>query len=158
MHVQDASLDAMKRTSARFFIDTNIFVYAFDASDRVKQGQAQELIRHALGSCKGVVSTQVVQEFLNVALRKFEVPLSVSDAARYVRAVFEPLCSVFPTIDSYEHALGLKVETGFQLYDSLIVSAAITAECEVLYSEDLQHLRTVQGTTIRNPFIEGFRW
>jgi predicted nucleic acid-binding protein len=57
--------------SARFFLDTNIFVYSFDASSPKKAAESRKLIRSAIQTRNGIVSYQVVQEFFNVALRRF---------------------------------------------------------------------------------------
>ena len=57
--------------SARFFLDTNIFVYSFDRGSAAKSRRATQLIREAVSTRKGIVSYQVVQEFFNLALRRF---------------------------------------------------------------------------------------
>jgi predicted nucleic acid-binding protein len=57
--------------SGRFFLDTNIFVYSFDTSSPRKAAQAKKLIRGAIETRGGIVSYQVVQQFFNVALRRF---------------------------------------------------------------------------------------
>ena len=93
--------------SAKFFLDTNIVVYTFDVKAPKKKRRAQELLEQALRTREGVVSTQVVQEFLNVATSKFSVPLRLSDAQQYLQDVLSPLCSVFPSINLYRHALAL---------------------------------------------------
>ncbi len=61
-----------------FFLDTDVFVYSFDQSSAQKQATAQDLIREALRTQLGIISTQVVQEFLSTALRKFALPLFVT--------------------------------------------------------------------------------
>ena len=135
-----------------YFLDTNILVYTFDGSDPRKQELARQLVRVALQSRQVVISTQVVQEFLNVALRKFERPMTVSEAREYLDTVLMPMCRHFPSITFYQQALLLKEETGFSFYDSLIIAAAIESGCHVLLSEDLQEGRVVHGTKIVNPF------
>ena len=65
--------------NGRFFLDTNIFVYSFDASSPKKAAQARKLIRSAIETLGGIVSYQVVQEFFNVALRRFSKPMSGVD-------------------------------------------------------------------------------
>src|SRR3984957_3443092 len=57
--------------NGRFFLDTNIFVYSFDASSPKKAAQARKLIRSAIETRSGIVSYQVLQEFFNVALVRF---------------------------------------------------------------------------------------
>ena len=137
---------------AEYFLDTNIFVYTFDRHDPQKQARARSLVERALGTGEGVVSSQVVQEFLNVALRKFERPLLDEQALRYLREVLDPLCSVFPSISLYETALSLHRRWRFSFYDSLIVAAALESNCKVLYSEDLQDGQEIESLTVANPF------
>ena len=66
--------------TARFFLDTNVFVYAFDVNSPKKSAQAEKLIRSAIQTRGGIVSYQVVQEFFNVALRRFAKPMTSTDA------------------------------------------------------------------------------
>lgn len=136
----------------KFFLDTNILVYSFDSTNSHKQSIARGLISTALSSAQGAISSQVVQEFLNVSQRKFAVPLSLAESRQYLNTVLLPLCQHYPSIGFYERALLLREETGYSFYDSLIVSAAIETECKVLVTEDMQHGRIVQGVTILNPF------
>lgn len=136
-----------------FFLDTNVFVYSFDSSAPAKQQTARQLVQTALRGQRGVISTQVVQEFLNLALRKFRQPMTVSDARDYLRSVLIPLCQHYPSTAFYDRALLLKEETGYSWYDTLIVTAAVEAGCASLFSEDLQSGRVVRGVTIRNPFV-----
>ena len=136
----------------KFFLDTNIFVYSFDIRAKAKQHTALALIEDALSQRQGVTSSQVIQEFLNVALRKFSTPITTDDAMEYLRTVFAPLCEVYPSIALYEFGLQIAKETGDGFYDALIVAAAATANCRILFSEDLQNGRTIHGLTIRNPF------
>ena len=138
----------------RFFLDTNVLVYSFDSASPDKQRIAQRLIVEALRSQRGVISSQVVQEFLSLTLRKFARPMSITDARDYLKNVLTPLCHHFPSISFYDRALLVQIETSFSLYDALIVTAAIEAGCSTLLSEDLQHGRTVQGVVILNPFLE----
>jgi len=135
-----------------YFLDTNIFVYTFDDSTPQKQQIARQLIKHALESQQGIISTQVVQEFLNVAQRKFATPLKTADARLYLSAVLLPLCQHIPSITFYDFVLLLQNEVSFSLYDTLIVAAALEAGCKTLLSEDLQNGQIIRGLTILNPF------
>jgi predicted nucleic acid-binding protein len=136
----------------RFFLDTNVFVYELDLRAPAKAAQASELIRKALRTKRGVVSYQVVQEFFNVALKSFAKPLSVDDAASYLRTIFMPLLAVHSSPRLYLEAIRIKDSHHLSWYDSLIVSAALQANCETLYSEDLQDGRKLEGLIIENPF------
>jgi len=139
--------------SDRFFLDTNIFVYSFDQSAPVKARKAIQLIREALTTQKGVISYQVVQEFFNVALKRFSRPMQATDAEQYLRTVFHPLLSVHSSQALYAEALHLHAERGVSWYDSLIVSAALQARCDLLYTEDLQHGQHFGSLQVTNPFL-----
>ncbi len=138
--------------SAEIFIDTNVFVYCFDSSAPAKRRKARAIVRRACINRDGVVSTQVVQEFLNVATRKFERPMTRSDASAYLNQVLMPLCRVFPSRDLYQEALSLQDTYSFSFYDSLIVAAARERGCERLLSEDLQAGLKIDRLRIENPF------
>jgi predicted nucleic acid-binding protein len=139
--------------SDRFFLDTNIFVYSFDRSAVVKSRKAAQLIRKALTTQKGIISYQVVQEFFNVALRKFSQPMKAADAEQYLGIVFRPLLGVHSSQAHYAEALHLQAKSGLSWYDSLIVSAAIQAQCDILFTEDLQHGQRFGTLQVANPFL-----
>jgi predicted nucleic acid-binding protein len=140
--------------AGRLFLDTNILVYSFDRSDPGKQRRAQRLIEEAVESGNGVISYQVVQEFLNVALRRFRVVLLPADIRTYLTRILMPMCEVYPDARLYVEALAIVEETGWAFYDSLIVASAAAAGCANLLSEDLQDGRVMRGVSIRNPFRE----
>ena len=139
--------------SGKYFIDTNIFVYTFDASNIEKQNKSKEIVANALENSNGIISYQVIQEFLNVSTKKFTSPLSVADAQRYLTTILEPLCEVFSSIELYHQALEISERWYYSFYDSLVISAAIKADCKTIYSEDLQHSQKIQNLQIINPFI-----
>lgn len=138
--------------SGLFFLDTNVFVYSFDTTSPDKQQIAQTLIQQAIATRRGIISSQVAQEFLNVALRKFAHPMSVSEARQFLQLVLMPLCQHYPSTDFYDRALLLKDNTGYSFYDALIVTAAVEVGCRTLFSEDLQDGHKIGDLTIINPF------
>jgi|SRR5882724_1338193 len=138
--------------SGRYFLDTNIFVYSFDASSPAKASQAKKLIRSATETHAGMVSYQVVQEFFNVALRRFAKPMSTEDAEQYLSVTFRPLLSVHSSPALYGDALRIAARFRLPWYDSLIVASAIEGQCDVLYSEDFQNGQQFGPLTISNPF------
>jgi predicted nucleic acid-binding protein len=138
--------------SAKYFLDTNIFVYSFDQSQPQKQAKALALIAEALQTGRGMVSTQVIQEFLNVALRKFPVPMKPEDGKTYLQKVLLPICQVSPDQALYEAALDILQQTGYAFYDALILAGAQRGGAEILYSEDLQSGQQVGSVKILNPF------
>ena len=136
-----------------FFLDTNILVYSFDRAAKDKQTTAQGIIKLALETQRGIVSTQVVQEFISVLLQKFKQPSVHADAREFLQTVLMPLCQHYPSLAFYDRALMLQQETGYGWYDTLILAAALETGCRTLLSEDLQAGRSVHGVTIVNPFV-----
>jgi predicted nucleic acid-binding protein len=142
--------------SDRYFLDTNILVYCFEDQRPEKQTRALELVAGALQSGDGIISWQVVQEFLNVALRKFATPLKPQDADEYTRKVLHPLCQVYPDIQLYQAAIQQHVVSRTSFYDALILASAMRGGCKILYSEDFHHGYSVpggDGLQILNPFL-----
>ena len=139
--------------SGRFFLDTNIFVYAFDASAPAKAKKVAHLVRQAADTGQGIVSYQVVQEFFNVAFRRFAQPMSMAEAEQYLITVFRPLLAVHSSPALYVEALRIAGKHRLAWYDSLIVAAALEGGCDRLYSEDFQHGRDIEGLRIENPFV-----
>ena len=137
----------------KFFLDTNIFVYCFDNSQPEKKNHSLKLVAEALQTGNGMISTQVIQEFLNVATRKFVSPMRQEDAKMYLEKVLNPLCQVFPNLELYQIALDIQKESGYSFYDSLILSGAILGGCTILYSEDLTDGQKVDQLKIINPYI-----
>ena len=138
--------------SAECFIDTNVFIYHLDTSDTRKHQIAEGIVRAALTLGNGCISTQVVQECLNVALRKAQVALTLQAARRYLDVVLAPLVQVTANESLYHRALDVQARWQFSFYDSLIVAGALTAGCKTLLSEDLQHGQRLDGLTVLNPF------
>ena len=136
--------------SGRFFLDTNIFVYTFDSAAPAKAKKAAQLVRRAVDSGEGIVSFQVVQEFFNVALRRFTPAMSIAEAEQYLITVFRPLLAVHSSPAMYVEALRITGKHRLSWYDSLIVAAAIEGQCETLYSEDLQDGRKIESLRIQN--------
>jgi predicted nucleic acid-binding protein len=138
--------------SAEFFPDTNILIYAFADQDARKRIRSRELHELAMADGGGVISFQVVQEFLNAAQKKFPAKFTDDELYEYLESVLWPLCAVLPSQKLYEATLQLRAETGYSFYDSLIVAAALEAGCKTLYSEDLQPGRRLRSLQIKNPF------
>jgi len=138
--------------SAKYFLDTNIFVYSLDGTMPVKARRAAELIRGGLDTGNGIVSYQVVQEFFNVAFRRFAQPMSGFAAEEYLNTTFRPLLAVHSSPALFVSALQVYAHHHLSWYDSLIVAAAQIADCSILYSEDMQHGRRIEDLRIENPF------
>lgn len=138
--------------SAKYFIDTNLFIYQLEAQDKRKSAIAERIIRHGIEASTACISFQVVQECLNTMLREAEIPLTVEQTRNYLETVPEPLFQLPAGIPLYQKSLDIQARYRYCFYDSLIIAAALSTGCTCLYSEDLQHGQKIEGVTIENPF------
>jgi predicted nucleic acid-binding protein len=127
------------------FLDSNVLVYAFTTDRRA--AAAQRLLEQGCA-----ISVQCLNEFVNVARRK----LSKSwDDVRGALGTIRVLCPTIVSVDIVTHsdALRLAERYGFALYDALVIAAALRAESDTLWSEDMQDGMVVEGRLlIANPF------
>ena len=138
--------------SAEFFIDTNVFVYHLDTTDLRKHQVAERIVRDALATGNACISSQVVQECLNVALRKAQVALTLDAARAYLNVVLVPLMQVTANEALYHRALDVQARWRFSFYDALVVAGAMAAGCRTLLSEDMQHGQVLDTLTVIDPF------
>jgi len=139
--------------SDRFFLDTNVLAYAFARQASDKRQLALQIVERGLNTGMGIISFQVAQEFLNVSQRKFTPPMTAGEAQIFLREVLTPLCLVIPSIALLANALEVKDRYKYSFYDSLIIAAALEADCDLLYSEDLHHGQHIGRLRIANPFV-----
>ncbi|MBI4419268.1 MAG: PIN domain-containing protein [Gemmatimonadetes bacterium] len=135
--------------SARSFLDTNVLLYTDDHDAPAKRARAQDLYAECRRSGRGVVSTQVLQEYFVGATRKLGVDVAV---ARRKSELFGRLHLVPLGLDDVLGAIDLHRLHPISFWDGLIVRAALVSSCTVLYSEDLQHGWQVEGLEVVNPF------
>jgi predicted nucleic acid-binding protein len=127
------------------FIDTNILLYLL-STDVAKADRAEDVVRTG-----GVISVQVLNEIANVAHRKLAMPwIEINAVLEMIRSV----CPVVPlTIEIHDRGRSIAERYKLNVYDAMIVAAALLAECRILYSEDLQdRLLIDKQLRIRNPF------
>jgi predicted nucleic acid-binding protein len=128
------------------FFDTNILVYAQQTGGKADRARA-------LFADGGKLSVQVLNEFTAVSRRKQQ-----RDWREIAEAVSDVLTMVDPplalTLDLHAAARALAEDHRLSFYDALIIASAIEAGCDILYSEDMQHGRTIGGLAIVNPFLE----
>jgi predicted nucleic acid-binding protein len=135
--------------TARCFVDSNILVYADDRSAGPKRDRARALIRDLMLARTGVLSLQVLQEYFSVATRKLGLPAA---AARRRVALVSRLDVVILGVQDVLGAIDLHRLHGFSIWDALVIRAGLNAGCRILYSEDLQDSRRIDGLEIVNPF------
>ncbi len=134
----------------RSLLDTNILIYADAADEPAKQRQAVRLISELRRTGDAVLSTQVLQEYVNVALRKLRLPPAL---IRERLAFYRRFDLVATSPDLIAAALDLHVLRSISFYDALVVQAAAAGGCERVLSEDLQHGANLGGVRIVNPFL-----
>jgi predicted nucleic acid-binding protein len=132
--------------SGKAFFDTNILVYVVAQKDR-RTDKAEALLAGG-----GTISVQVLNELANVSRKKLGMSWEEIDEAL---AAIRVLCpSPAPlTIDTHDAARRIAARYGYSVFDGLIAASALEAECDTLYSEDLQDGQAIEGrVTVRNPF------
>jgi predicted nucleic acid-binding protein len=135
----------MPGSSAGIFIDSNVILYVVSA-DPVKADRAEAILRDG-----GTISVQVLNELANVLRRKPRLSwAAVNDILLMVRAllVVSPM-----TVEIHETGLILAERHRLSVYDAMIVSAALHADCHTLWSEDMQDGLVIESRLrIANPF------
>jgi len=133
------------------FIDTNIIIYAYDVSAGKKHQTAGDILADLWNSGRGIISTQVLQEFFVNVVQKIPKPMNRQKAREVVKD-FLKWHVVVNTGDSIIEAIDISIKYGYTFWDSLIIEAAIAGGASVLISEDLQDGQVISGITIKNPF------
>ncbi len=134
----------------RSFIDTNLLIYAEASDAPEKQRTALSILKQLYDDANGVLSTQVLQEYCNVALKKLGL------SAQHVRAqldLYEQFEMVQVTPVIIRAALDLHQTRSLAFYDSIILASAQAAGCVVLLSEDMNAGEVAAGVRIVNPFV-----
>jgi predicted nucleic acid-binding protein len=127
------------------FFDTNVLIYlAFD--DAAKADRAEALIRDG-----GAISVQVLNELANVARRKMK--MSWQDTHAFL-SLLRGLLNVHPlAVETHETGLALAERYNLAIYDAMIAASALAADCDTLWSEDMQHGMVIDGRLrVANPF------
>lgn len=131
---------------AKAFLDTNVLVYALAQNDP-RSERAEEFLAQG-----GIVSVQILNEFVSVARRKLRMSWkAIAEGLGAIRV----LCpSVVPImIETHDAALEIAQKYDCEIYDAMVLASALEARCSVLYSEDLQDGQLIEGKLrIRNPF------
>lgn len=134
--------------TARPFLDTNLLVYAaLDESSDSRVERAQAILTRG-----GVVSVQVLNEFVDLARRKFNHPW---EKVRNLLRAVELCCGEAQPLTAFvqAHAVEISAHYNLRIYDATILASALEAGCNMLYTEDLQHAQTLEGLRIENPFL-----
>jgi len=137
--------------ASRSFVDTHILVYAEASDAPLKQRAALSLLKGLFDEGLGVLSTQVLQEYCNVALKKLKLP------AAYVRSQldFYEQFEVVQVTPAIIHAgLDLHQTRSVAFFDAIVLASAHAAGCDRLWTEDMNAGEVVNGVRIVNPFLD----
>jgi len=136
--------------SDKYFVDTNILVYAHDRSAGLKHQRAQALVESLWESGQGVLSTQVLQELCINLRRKVSKPLPVSEVRQLIRdySTWEIMTN---TSESVLAALDIEARYKTSFWDALIIQSAEASGASVLYSEDLSDGQKYGALRLVNP-------
>jgi len=134
----------------RNFLDTNILVYTDDLGEPQKRETALALVELCLQKSNGVVSSQVLQEYFVIVRRKLGVSAEI---ARRKVELFAQFDLALIGLEDILAAVDLHRLHSFSFWDALVIRSAARSGCSVLYSEDLQHGRRIDGLEIVNPFL-----
>ncbi len=140
--------------SDRYFVDTNILMYAHDSAAGIKHQRARALIEYLWNSGTGVVSTQVLQEFCVNLRRKTGHPLTTKETRR----ILEDYRTWEIVVNDFSSILGaLECEGRYKIsfWDALIIQAAENAGVTALYSEDLTDGQVYGSVRVLNPLKTG---
>lgn len=131
--------------ATKVFFDTNILLYLLSDNEE-KANRAEATVK--LG---GIISVQVLNEIVNVTRRKFSMPW---EKINEFLLLICSLCTVKPlTLEAHDKGRFLAERYQLSVYDAMIVSVALITNCEILYSEDMQHnLMIEKKLRICNPF------
>jgi predicted nucleic acid-binding protein len=133
---------------SKVFIDTNILLYSMDEFDLPKREKCRFLIKSARKDFQGVISTQVMQEFFVTATKKLGAdPLLIKD----ILHSFEQFEIVIVNPAIIYDAIDCGIINRISFWDSLIVVAAESAHCGILWTEDLNDGQIIRGVHIENP-------
>jgi predicted nucleic acid-binding protein len=127
------------------FFDTNVLLYMASV-DQLKADRAERIVGHG-----GAISVQVLNEVANVARRKMR--MSWPDTHAFL-SLLRGLLAVHPiTLQTHETGLALAERYDLSTWDAMIAAAALHANCDTLWSEDMQHGMSLDGRLrIVNPF------
>jgi predicted nucleic acid-binding protein len=136
---------------ADIFVDTNVFVYARDSSEVIKQPRAEDWLRSLWENESGRISTQILNEYYVTVTQKLKPGLTIAQARSDIKSlsVWQPLEISQRLI---EGAWDIQDQYGFSWWDTLVVTSALFLDCRYLLSEDLQHNQKIGNLTIINPF------
>ena len=140
----------MTPISPRYFVDTNILIYAHDREAGAKHERARKLVEHLWTTGQGALSTQVLQELCVNLRRRVARPLPSDQIAKLIEDYLSWEI-VINTPQSIVAALGIESQYKVSFWDALILHAAESCGAAILYSEDLSHGQRYGAVEVVDP-------
>jgi len=134
------------------FVDTNIFLYAYDLSDAGKRQKAQALISHLWETGRGCISIQVLQElYVNLTL-KIPRPLTPQVATQIISDLGQWRLHI-PELSSLIEAVNIQQRHQVSFWEAMIICSAKELDCITLWTEDLNPGQRYEGIDVVNPLL-----
>ena len=140
----------MEPMNAKRFIDTNLWLYALFEPAGNEAEKHRLAARLTLEESATTISEQVIAEVCSNLLRR--KTCTESELIGYVTSFYRRCEVIAPNLTLHQSASALRQRYHFSYWDSLIVAAALQANCGVLYTEDLHHGLRIDSLEIVNPF------
>ena len=129
------------------FIDSNILIYSYSSTEIGKKDKMLLILENE----EITISTQVINEFIWIMSRKFNVDMeSLKVISNNLFEIFNVGMVSKATIDK---AIDIAKRYKYAYWDSLMLSSALESRCIAIYSEDMQHGQIIEGVRIINPFL-----
>lgn len=133
------------------FVDTNVFVYAFDQTAGEKRDRAHSLLDRLWADMRGCLSVQVLQEFYVTVTQKVGRPLEPEEAAETIRDLSYWRIHA-PVAEDVLGAADLQQRYMTSFWDAMIIWSAKQLGCSIIWSEDLSEGQDYDGVRVANPF------
>lgn len=134
--------------SDKVFLDTNTLVYAYSVDEPTKKQTIEHIIQSAY---EIILSTQVINEFINVMNKKRKI--SLDDLSNAINELAADFSIVKIDMQTIQHALNISKKYHYSYFDSLIISSALEHNCSILFTEDMHNQQLIENKLlIKNPF------
>jgi len=138
--------------TAKYLVDTNLLVYAYDRSDPEKQAKAVEILDELVKNGTGILSPQVLSEFYTVVTRKLAAPLTPQEGYTSISNYIRSWNMVDLTgLVVLEAVRGVR-DHRLSYWDSLIWATAKMNQIPTVLSEDFSSNSVIEGVRFTNPF------
>ncbi|MBI1294982.1 PIN domain-containing protein [bacterium] len=134
------------------FVDTNVLVYAHDASTGIRHEIATAVLQDLWNTEVGCMSIQVLQELYVTLTRKIVEPFTPDRAAQVVNDLGKWRVHS-PLVKDVHAAIGIQIRYGISFWDAMVIRSAVQMGCERVWSEDLNSGQKYEGVLVLNPFV-----